>query len=96
MAAKNLINISFAVNDNLDPAPKVTAILTQVEDRGSPRRNRPLRITVANGQSIEPLDIDDGIWRLIVSATDFAGNAAYLAGGIFEVIYKWQSIIHYT
>ncbi|MBU2574156.1 MAG: hypothetical protein KKH28_08790 [Elusimicrobia bacterium] len=87
VATKDRIGVFFAVKDDLDPAPKVTAALTQVEDRGSPSGARPAVIAVTDGQSIEPLDIDDGIWRLTVSATDFADNAAYLAGGTFEVIH---------
>ena len=87
IATKEKIKISFAVSDNLDPAARTTAILTQIEDRGSPRGARPTVITVSNGQEIEPLDIDDGMWRLSVSATDFADNASLVTGGLFEVIH---------
>ncbi|MBI4801524.1 MAG: PQQ-binding-like beta-propeller repeat protein [Elusimicrobia bacterium] len=87
VATKDRIGIVFAVMDNLDPAPAITALLTQVEDRGSPRGLRPASVAVVNGQAIEPLDIDDGIWRLTVSATDFADNASSAAGGLFKVIH---------
>jgi hypothetical protein len=87
IATRGKIGIGFTVMDNLDPAPAVEAFLVQVEDRGSPRGARPARIAVASGQALEPLDIDDGLWRLAVSATDFADNAAYLEGGAFEVIH---------
>ncbi|MBI4803066.1 MAG: hypothetical protein HY796_11135, partial [Elusimicrobia bacterium] len=87
VATRNKITVGFNVADNLDPAPAFGAFLAQIEDKGSPRGNRPSKIAVANGQAIEPLNIDDGIWRLTVSATDFADNAAYMAGGTFEVIH---------
>jgi len=87
IATRGKIGVDFAVTDNLDPAPGAEAFLVQVEDRGSPRGGRPARIAVASGQSIEPLDIDDGLWRLAVSATDFADNAAYAEGGAFDVIH---------
>ncbi|MBI4802498.1 MAG: hypothetical protein HY796_08250, partial [Elusimicrobia bacterium] len=87
VATKDRIRVFFAAADNLDPAPAVNAFLTQLEDRGRPRGSRPARAVVASGQSIEPLDIDDGIWRLTVSATDFADNPAFVNGGTFEVIH---------
>ncbi|MBI4350018.1 MAG: hypothetical protein HY550_01135 [Elusimicrobia bacterium] len=87
IATKEKIRITFAVTDNLDPAPKTAAILTQVEDRGSPRGVRPAVIAVVNGQQLEPLDIDDGMWRLMVGATDFADNASLATSGLFEVIH---------
>jgi len=87
VATKDVIRTFFMARDNLDPAPALAAFLVQTEDRGSPRGGRPDKIVVSNGQAIEPLDIDDGIWRLAVSATDFADNSAYLEGGAFEVIH---------
>ncbi|MDO8806201.1 MAG: FG-GAP-like repeat-containing protein [Elusimicrobiota bacterium] len=87
IATRGVIPVLFAVKDNLDPAPAFEAFLTQVEDKGSPRGNRPSIIAVINGQSIEPLDIDDGIWQLAISATDFADNINSLSGGVFEVVH---------
>ncbi len=87
VATRGNIYFGFGVQDNLDPAPVFGAFLVQTGDRGSPRGNRPAVIAVANGQSIEPLDIDDGIWRLTVSATDFADNTDTLSGGTFEVVH---------
>ena len=87
VATKDVIKPYFFVADNLDPAPALSAFLVQAEDRGSPRDNRSAKISVASGQSLEPLDIDDGLWKLQVSATDFADNAAAMAGGVFEVIH---------
>jgi len=87
VATKDRIGLFFNVADNLDPAPKASALLTQLEDKGSPRGGRPAVIAVTYGQSIEPLDIDDGIWRLTVSATDFADNTNTLFGGTFEVVH---------
>ncbi len=87
VATRGSIYFKVGVKDNLDPAPAFDAFLAQVEDRGSPRGGRPAIIHVAPGQSIEPLDIDDGMWRLSVSATDFADNASLVTGGSFEVIH---------
>ncbi|MHB0996910.1 MAG: T9SS type A sorting domain-containing protein [Elusimicrobiales bacterium] len=87
IATRGSIVVDFTVKDNLDPAPSAQAWLVQVEDRGSPRGGRPAKIAVAAGQAIEPLDIDDGLWRLEVSATDAAGNTSAVNGGVFEVIH---------
>ena len=87
VATKDKIGLFFDVPDNLDPAPKASALLKQLEDKGSPRGGRPAVIAVTYGQSMEPLDIDDGIWRLTVSATDFADNTNTLSGGAFEIVH---------
>jgi hypothetical protein len=87
IATRGAIPVLFGVKDNLDPAPAVTARLVQTEDKGSPRGGRPAIISVAAGQAIEPLDIDDGIWRLTVSAADFADNNNAMSGGTFEVVH---------
>ncbi|MHB0997228.1 MAG: fibronectin type III domain-containing protein, partial [Elusimicrobiales bacterium] len=87
IATRGNIAINFAVKDNLDPAPSAEAWLVQTEDRGSPRGARPARIVVAAGQSLEPLGIDDGLWRLEVNGADAADNTSALQGGIFEVIH---------
>ncbi|MBI4349989.1 MAG: hypothetical protein HY550_00990 [Elusimicrobia bacterium] len=87
VATRGGIYLGFGINDNLDPAPAFEAFLVQTDDKGSPLGDRPAVIAVADGQSIEPLDIDDGIWRLTVSATDFADNTNTLSGGAFEVVH---------
>ena len=87
VATRGGIGVGFAVRDNFDPAPGFTAWLEQTGDRGSPRGGRPARVAVADGQVIEPLDIDDGVWKLMVSATDFADNSSALSGGTFEVVH---------
>ncbi len=87
IATRGKIGINFTVTDNLDPTPAMEAFLVQVADRGSPRGARPARIAIASGWSIEPLNIDDGIWELIVGATDFAENSSMASGGTFEVIH---------
>jgi len=87
VATKGEIIALFSVFDALDAAPETKAELVQTEDRGSPRGTRPARVTVINGQEIEPLDIDDGLWKLAVSAMDAAGNTTYLEGVTFEVIH---------
>ncbi len=87
IAARDKIGVYFGIKDNLDPAPEVTALLTQIEDRGSPRGVRPSTVAVAVGQLLEPLEIDDGVWRLDVTAVDVAGNISSAAGGGFEVLH---------
>ena len=87
VATKGKIRALFSASDALDAAPETRAELVQAEDRGSPRGTRPDRVAVINDQEIEPLDIDDGLWKLAVSAMDAAGNKTYLEGGTFEVIH---------
>ncbi len=87
VATKDKVRTFFAVKDNLDPAPEALAYLEQVEDRGSPRGGRPAKIAVVNGQALEPLDLDDGLWELAAGATDFALNTSTAAGGTFEIIH---------
>jgi len=87
IATSSTMTINYEVADNLDPAPRAEAKLIQIEDLGSPRGERPLEILVSSGQIIEPLEIDDGIWELMVSATDFADNVSTKTGGSFEVIH---------
>ncbi|MDQ7773868.1 MAG: hypothetical protein RDU13_10125 [Elusimicrobiales bacterium] len=77
--------IAFSVTDDHDPAPFAEAFLVQAEDTGSPRGEKPAVIPVASGQSFDPLELDDGVWELTVSATDFVLNAGYASGGLFEV-----------
>lgn len=87
IATRNKINIAFGVSDNLDPAPKAQAWLVELEDKGSPRGGSPAVVAVSSGEAIEPLDIDDGVWQLMVSATDFALNSSSAVSGPFEVIH---------
>jgi len=87
VATRGRVEVSFIVADNFDPAPGVEAFLVQTEDKGSPRGQRPARIAVTSGQAIEPLDIDDGLWRLVVNTTDFALNTSSSVSGIFEIIH---------
>ncbi|MBI2384441.1 MAG: hypothetical protein HYV14_00350 [Elusimicrobia bacterium] len=87
VATKNTIPVSFTVTDNFDPTPVMSAVLTQIQDRGSPRGARPAVVAVASGQALQPLSLDDGLWQLRVSATDFVQNAAAAAGDTFEVVH---------
>ncbi|MEW5905277.1 MAG: hypothetical protein AB1734_00690, partial [Elusimicrobiota bacterium] len=93
VAGRDGIEIAFTADDNLDPAPLVEAYLAQVEDRGSPRGERPYLIPVSSGLVVDSLTLDDGLWQLLVGATDFALNYSSAAGGLFEVIYDTQSAI---
>ena len=87
VATKDKVAVFYAVKDNLDPAPVVEARLVQVEDRGSPRGTRFSTVAVENGGLFEPLDLDDGLWRLVVKAQDRAGNLSEEEGPVFEVVH---------
>ena len=86
-AGRDKLEIRLAIEDNLDPAPSLTAELTQIEDKGAPRGSRPASIAVVNGQLIHPLNLDDGLWRLEVGAKDIAGNSTQAVSGLFEVVH---------
>ncbi|TPW18358.1 MAG: hypothetical protein FD129_4, partial [bacterium] len=81
------ILISYSALDAYDPAPSSSAFLIRLLDRGSPAGGRPDVVAVRNGQSIEALDLDDGVWELRLSATDFILNGAAASGGAFEVLH---------
>ncbi|OGR50257.1 MAG: hypothetical protein A2049_07610 [Elusimicrobia bacterium GWA2_62_23] len=87
VATKDKVTVFYAVKDNLDPAPVVEARLVQAEDRGSPRGARLSTVAVENGGLFEPLDLDDGLWRLVVKAQDRAGNLSEEEGPVFEVVH---------
>jgi hypothetical protein len=79
--------VDFSALDAYDPAPSSAAFLVRLLDRGSPAGERPAVVAVRSGESIAALDLDDGVWELRVSATDFALNGAAAAGGAFEVLH---------
>ncbi|MFH1282201.1 MAG: S8 family serine peptidase [bacterium] len=72
----NHIVVSFTVSD-IDPAPAITAEFVH-HDTGE-------RIPVRNGQEIDPLEIDDGLWKLVVTAVDGGGNTSSAEIPSFEV-----------
>jgi flagellar hook assembly protein FlgD len=82
IAKRENIPIDFAVNDAMDPSPTISAYLTDVEDGTV--------VMVENGQSIDPLSIDDGFWKMTVEARDWANNTASVTTGQFEVIHDIQ------
>ena len=47
-------------------------------------------VPVVFGSEFEPLDLDDGVWELRVSATDFVLNATSAASGRFEILHDIQ------
>lgn len=73
--------------DDYDTAPPISATLVQLEDRGSPRGNRPAVVPVQNGSSFASLDLDDGLWELRAGAVDFVANGTSAVSGPFEVIH---------
>ena len=74
-ARQEMIEIEFTVAD-LDPNPAINAYLKNGDN---------VRIAVSSGEMIEPLDIEDGLWDLIVESTDWAGNVSSMVAGPFEV-----------
>jgi len=74
-ARQRMIEIEFTVAD-LDPNPTINAYLQNGDN---------IRIVVSSGETIEPLDIEDGLWNLIVESTDWAGNVSSMVAGPFEV-----------
>ncbi|MEW5905557.1 MAG: hypothetical protein AB1734_02120 [Elusimicrobiota bacterium] len=92
-AGRGAVAIAFSVTDDHDPAPFVEAFLVQAEDTGSPRGEKPAVIPVASGRSFDPLELDDGVWELTVSAADFVLNAGYASGGFFEVVHATRPAV---
>jgi len=87
VAGEGVINIGFSVADNLDQAPSVSALLVQALDKGTPRGERPASVSVVNGQALDPMALDDGLWRLEVIAADAADNSTRAVSGLFEVVH---------
>ncbi|MFH1724798.1 MAG: PKD domain-containing protein [Elusimicrobiota bacterium] len=86
VATRDPIRIDFTLTDNLDPAPAFTATL-ELRAAGTGAPGKPTRRTVENGETLEPLDLAAGLWRLTVSATDQADNPALAIGAEFEIIH---------
>ncbi|MFA5140503.1 MAG: LamG-like jellyroll fold domain-containing protein [Elusimicrobiota bacterium] len=84
LAGLDQIPIEFSATDRLDPAPAVTAVLVRTSDTGK-ADGWLYSLDVSTLQSVDAMLLDDGIWELQVSATDFAGNWSYAASGSFEV-----------
>ena len=74
-ARQRMIEIEFTVAD-LDSSPTINAYL---------RHGDNIRIAVSSGEKIEPLDIEDGSWNLIVEAKDWADNISSTVVGPFEI-----------
>jgi len=87
VGGRDQIEIKFTVADNFDTAPSSTAYLVRMEDRGEPGGENPAAYIVAVDQVLDPAAIDDGLWQLMVSATDFVQNATLVAGPTFEVVH---------
>jgi hypothetical protein len=87
VAGKGEINVGFVVADNLDQSPSVSALLVQALDKGTPRGERPASVNVVNGQALDPMALDDGLWRLEVVAVDAADNSTQAISGVFEVVH---------
>ncbi|MFA5140650.1 MAG: hypothetical protein WC728_15585, partial [Elusimicrobiota bacterium] len=76
--------ISATVSDDYDPAPRLDLGLVQTLNKG------PVGATslhVSTGDVIDPAYLDDGIWKLQASATDFVMNSTTVYGAEFEIIH---------
>ena len=87
LAGRDVIGITFLVEDALSGVAVSSVALVEVLDKGTPRGDRPASVNVANGQEFDPLALDDGLWRLEVAAADAAGNSTQAVSGVFEVIH---------
>lgn len=79
LARRDSIVIAFTATDATDLAPTVGAELVDVEEG--------TRIVVSSGDIFEPLSLDDGFWRLEVSAADWLGNTAAPLSVSFQVLH---------
>ena len=52
IATQNKIEVEYGVTDNLDPAPEFEGFLVQIEDKGSPRGDRPETIAISSGEVV--------------------------------------------
>ncbi|MDA7857967.1 hypothetical protein N9A72_00565, partial [bacterium] len=73
---KNILDINFDVSD-LDSAPLITTYLLDKEEG--------VKIEVSNGDKIEPAQIDDGFWDLVIKVKDWVGNISSSVVKGFEV-----------
>ena|GEM_PF-3862560 len=86
-AGRDLLGIHFLLSDNSGLFPGYSALIRQIEDKGSPRVERAGVVSVSSASVIVPMDIDDGLWRLEVTAADVVGNSTQVVSGIFEVVH---------
>ena len=87
VAGVDVIEIRYRATDEFDSAPQIAAFLVEREDRGKSRGEKPVLIPVSTGQILLPVDLDDGLWELVVSATDFVRNSTIAASGPFEIVH---------
>ncbi|MEK7388431.1 MAG: Ig-like domain-containing protein [Elusimicrobiota bacterium] len=71
------IGVSFTVHDNADLAPGATAYFISLDGGQS--------IAAANGTSIPASSLSQGSWKLVVRASDWAGNSSALETQAFQV-----------
>ncbi|MBI5596117.1 MAG: VCBS repeat-containing protein [Elusimicrobia bacterium] len=91
IARHSTIEVRFSVADGFDARPSSAAFLVQLVDRGSSRGERPATVPVVDGQFLDPLSLDDGSWRLEVTAADLVANSTQAAGAAFEVVHDVRS-----
>lgn len=86
-AGRDLLEILFQLADNSGLPLSYSAFIRQVEDKGTPRGERASVVAVSSCSIIVPMDIDDGLWRVEVMATDAVGNSTQAVSGLFEVVH---------
>ena len=84
---QDLDNITpdFSVSDDNDALPRFEAFFVLVEDRGVPIGSGLKRIGFFPGNQVPASSLDDGVWELQVSATDFVRNSTYTYSPRFEI-----------
>ncbi len=79
------LRIQFAVEDNWDSSPKITAQLLPLPLEGFPEYRKPMMVT--NGLELDPPALPAGRWKLQVNAEDQYGNDVSSSSAAFEIIY---------
>ncbi|MGQ0645150.1 MAG: OmpL47-type beta-barrel domain-containing protein, partial [Elusimicrobiota bacterium] len=76
----DVVTVDFSVTDDRDAAPSVTSAYLEDLEEATQR-------AVFDGETIDPLSLDDGQWRLVVRAQDWVGNNSQALGAAFTVIH---------
>ena len=76
---RDAIPVRFDVSDNFDSSPASRGYLVR-EPFGE-------IVDVRDGEMLDPASLDSGMWKLVVGATDYAGNWSSLESDLFEVVH---------
>ena len=83
MEIRDAIEVNFSVSDNYDSSPALRGYLVR-EPFGE-------IVDVLDGEMLDPASLDSGMWRLVVGATDYAGNWSSRESELFEVVHDTQA-----